>query len=752
MQIFPRTRGRTSCHGSFARSSARVWSATIAIVVALAWIIFFQPEVHAQTKPIRRILILNEVGTSYPLTNLVDEGMRSSLANSPYHVEFYREYMDTVLFPDSTDQRSFETFYVRKYQDRRPDVIITVGSSPLNFMAKTHQKFFPGVPVVFCFANTPAASDALDSDFTGVQGDVAPAATVAAVLRLLPNTKQLVVVGGVAPYDRQQQAVVKQQLKAYANRLDISYLTDLPTAALLQRLKQLPPHTVVLLTALGKDVAGVSYNANESGPMVVDAANAPVFSLVDRYLNHGEVGGDLSSATEEGKIVGHMALRILNGERPEQIPTVDAANEFMFDWRALTRWGLKEKDLPPGSIVLNRELTFWEAYKWYVIAGILVFLAQTLAILGLTWQRARRRKAEVELRKSEERFSKSFRLSPLVVTITSKNSTFIEVNETFEEQSGWKREEVLGRTPGDLGLYVESDERLAFEKQLRKDGNSRNVEIKVRRRDGQIRTALVSAEVIEVNNEPCVLSLTVDITERKQAEDALSSVSRRLIEAHEEERTRIARELHDDVNLRLAMAAVNLKTLKQDLPSSEFKARSRIEDLCNYISDLASDVQALSHRLHSSKLDYLGLEAACASFCKELSQQHDANVTFHSSDVPDTIPTEISLSLFRILQEALHNAVKHSGVREFDVILAGAPPNEIRLSVRDLGTGFNPTDISHGQGLGLTSMRERLKLVHGTLSIDSKPQQGTTILACVSLARICATSERAVAQVSSDQN
>ncbi|HEY9713030.1 MAG TPA: PAS domain S-box protein, partial [Chroococcales cyanobacterium] len=530
----------------------------------------------------------------------------------------------------------------------------------------------------------------------------------------------------------------------YADSLDISYLTDLPTPPLVERLKHLPPRTIVLLTPLGKDSAGVSYNANESGPMVVKAANAPVFSLVDRYLNHGEVGGDLSSATEEGRIIGKMALRILNGEKPQQIPIVKAATDYIFDWQAVTRWGLKEKDLPPGSIVLNRELTFWQAYQWYVVVGTLAFLAQTLAILGLTWQRARRRKAEIELRKSEERFSKSFRLSPLVVTITGKDSAFIEVNETFEQQSGWRRDEVLGRTPADLGLYVEADERLAFEKQLVADGSIRDFEIATRRRDGQIRTALVSAEVIDVNNEPCVLSVVVDITERKQAEDALSSVSRRLIEAHEEERTRIARELHDDINLRLAMVAVNLETLKQDLPSIEHKVRRRLDDLCSYASDLTSDVQALSHRLHSSKLDYLGLEAACAGFCKELSEQQSATIGFHASGIPDAIPTEIALPLFRVLQEALHNAVKYSGIREFEVILAGTS-NEIRLIVRDPGAGFDIRNVDCGHGLGLTSMRERLKLVHGTLSIDSKPQHGTTVMACVPLVCASASGKRAVA-------
>ena len=349
----------------------------------------------AQTKEVRRILILNEANSTYPGISIINQGIQTALNDSPYHIDFYSEYMDTSLFPDPAVQQEFRDSYIRKYQNRKLDVIITVGPSPLKFMQEVHQSAFPGVPIVFCLPTLGVpGTPTLDSDFTGVENDMAPAETVGIALRLVPSTKRVVVVGGVGPIDREQLANVKKELKEYEGRVDISYLTDFAMPDLLERLRQLPGNTVVLLTSVGRDAAGSGFKSNELGPMVAGAANAPVFSLFDVYLNHGEVGGYLSSLSEQGKVAGGMTLRMLQGAKPSEIPKVKSVNAYMFDWRALKRWGLKESALPPGSIVLNRQFTIWESYKLYIIGGIALFLEESLLIGGLVWQRERRRKSE----------------------------------------------------------------------------------------------------------------------------------------------------------------------------------------------------------------------------------------------------------------------------------------------------------------------------------------------------------------------
>jgi signal transduction histidine kinase len=218
-------------------------------------------------------------------------------------------------------------------------------------------------------------------------------------------------------------------------------------------------------------------------------------------------------------------------------------------------------------------------------------------------------------------------------------------------------------------------------------------------------------------------------------------MSRRLIQAQEEERRWIARELHDDISQRLAALALNLAGLKAQADRLEIQ-----EGIAKAVQDgldLGKELRALSHRLHSSHLEYLGLVSAASGYCKERSTQHKIEVDFHSEDVPEDLSHEVSLSLFRVLQEAVQNAIKHSGSKKFQVTLKGGA-NEIELTVSDFGVGFDPDDASTMRGLGLTSMKERLKLVNGKLVIESQSGRGTHIHARVPYLRPSSTSDERI--------
>jgi signal transduction histidine kinase len=227
-----------------------------------------------------------------------------------------------------------------------------------------------------------------------------------------------------------------------------------------------------------------------------------------------------------------------------------------------------------------------------------------------------------------------------------------------------------------------------------------------------------------------MIGMIADISERKLAEEAISGMSRRLIEAQEAERARIARELHDDISQRLAMLSVSFERVKRVVPDSESDLRNRMDELREQIVDISSSIHALSHELHSSKLRHLDTINAMRGFCMELSQQQKVEIHFCEKSVPEPLPKEISICLFRVLQEALHNAVKHSQARHFEVELLGIP-GAVSLTIRDSGLGFDSETAMKGRGLGLTSMQERLKLVDGELFIDSQPRRGTTIHARV---------------------
>ena len=344
-----------------------------------------------------------------------------------------------------------------------------------------------------------------------------------------------------------------------------------------------------------------------------------------------------------------------------------------------------------------------------------------------------RTRAEDSLRESEQRFRLVANAAPVMIWMSGPDKLCTYFNQPWLEFTGRFIEAELGNGwadgvhPNDLQACLESYAN-AFDRQ-----ESFKIEYRLRRHDGEYRWVLDTGvpRFSAHGSFAGYIGSCIDVSDRKLAEDSLSTVSRRLIEAHEEERTLLARELHDDINQRLALLAVNLERLKQDLPAG-VDTRARIDEVREQVSEIGSDVQSLSHRLHSSKLDYLGLGAAAASFCREVSDRQKVRIDFHAVDVPKNLPREISLCLFRVLQEGLQNAVKHSGSRQFQVWLGGAS-HEISLSVSDSGVGFDPDVAFQGHGLGLTSMKERLKLVDGDFAIDSQPNCGTTIRARVPL-------------------
>ena len=602
-----------------------------------------------------------------------------------------------------------------------------------------------------------------------------------------------------------------------------------------------------------------------------------------------------------------------------------------------------------------------------------------------------RRRAEQALAQSQERFSKAFRQSPMLLTLSNANDhRYIEVNETFERITGWRRDEVIGRTALDLGFWVDPAQRVDVMKRLLAEGSLRNLEARFCMRDGSIRIGQVSAEMIELDGQPCALGVIADITERKNAEEALresearfrlvantapvliwisdteklctyfnapwldftgrsieselgngwaegvhpedfngcletytkafdrrerfsmeyrlrrhdgeyrwvldigvprfnedgsfagfigsgvdvtdrkaaeealrenedklrllldstaeaiygidlegrctfcnlaclralgyqrvdyllgrnmhdlihhsradgtrlpaetgrimralqtgqgvhvddevlwdakgtsfpaeywsypqrkgqevvgavvtflditerkrtevvlENLSRKLIGAQEQERSRIARELHDDIGQRLALLTVELGQFPLDSTDLPADVGSRIDELRKQASEIAADVQSLSHELHSSKLEYLGIATAMRGFCREFSAQQNVEIVFVHDAIPRAVPSDISLCLFRVLQEALHNAVKYSGVQHFDAELR-ASSDAIDLTVRDSGSSFDVEEAMKTSGLGLVSMGERIKLVGGQLSIESHPGSGTTIHASVPL-------------------
>jgi signal transduction histidine kinase len=227
-----------------------------------------------------------------------------------------------------------------------------------------------------------------------------------------------------------------------------------------------------------------------------------------------------------------------------------------------------------------------------------------------------------------------------------------------------------------------------------------------------------------------VLVNSSDITNARQTEEALRDLGGRLITAQEEERSRVARELHDDLNQRMALLSVELEQLSARMPTSPL--RLSINNVCKRAQEISAEIHRVAYQLHPSKLDYLGLVAAVKSHCLELAAHHEIKISFEEKGCRGLLPKDVTLCLFRIVQESFRNVIKHSGAREASVVMVGTP-EAIHLSVSDTGRGFDVDSLESKSGLGLISMRERLRLVGGVISIHSTGR-GTKIEAWAPLA------------------
>jgi PAS domain S-box-containing protein len=358
-------------------------------------------------------------------------------------------------------------------------------------------------------------------------------------------------------------------------------------------------------------------------------------------------------------------------------------------------------------------------------------------MLGIATDVTDRKFLEDQLRESEERFRLMADTAPVLLWMSGPDNMCHYFNRPWLEFTGRSIEAELGEGwaegvhPDDLARCLETyarafDTREPFRREYR-----------LRRYDETYRWVLDTGVPRKAPDGTFAgyIGSALDVTSLKLAEDTLAGLSQRLITDHEMERTLVARELHDDLGQRMALLTIDLERWKQSLPDGA--ADARIQALCALATDVGHDLQVISNRLHSSRMEFLGIAAEAANFCRELSERRQVTIDFSHRSIPASLPDDIALCLFRVLQEALHNAVTHAGVQHFVVALSGGE-NLIQLDVVDHGRGFD-VEAVEGYALGLTNMRQRLRLVKGQVSIVSRPGAGTLVRARVPWGGVGAT-------------
>jgi formate hydrogenlyase transcriptional activator len=352
------------------------------------------------SRPKKRVLTLFPSQSDNPAQFYVVEGIKSAIgASSEFRTEHFIEYMDLPRNTGEAYQRTLVELYRRKYRDSRIDLIIPFSGPALNFAIRNRSEIFPSVPIVFSgVLEEELKLMTLPADCTGILGVIDYAGQLDLILSLHPRTRRVAVINGASSIELTIEEEFRRAFEPYRDRLDFIYLTRMPLTDILERVRDLPPDTIVLVYIVLVDGAGKGYLPVEVAAEAAAAANVPVYGAFDSYLGRGIVGGRLLSFEMLGVKAGEIGRRVLEGANPEDFPVSGHGTHLdMFDWRELKRWNIDEDRLPAGSIVQFKTPSFWDLYRWHAAGALILFVAQTALVSHLLIQRARRRRAEKAL-------------------------------------------------------------------------------------------------------------------------------------------------------------------------------------------------------------------------------------------------------------------------------------------------------------------------------------------------------------------
>jgi len=349
--------------------------------------------------PIKRVLMIFNESKDVPGNILLEQALRSEMQQVlTNRIEFSAEYLDASHFSDVEHFRLFQDYLGKKYAGQTLNLIIVFPSRDYRLAGELPDALFPGVPVVFVAVNEMEVPEAIRKHgVTGIVQRFDIRGTLGLIMRLQPDTRRVVVIGGKSDMDRATLGRIAEASQALEG-IEFDFWTNRPVAELPGAVKSLPEGTVVLLSTVISDVNGQTFYMSQLAQALAPVASVPVYVLGGWVLGSGVVGGSVVDSDDLGTRAGQLALRVLNGAKPEDLPIeVATKGTPMVDWRALQRWGIKESRVPVGGVIRYRPQTLWDQHKNLILVSSSVLLAQAITIAGLLAQRRKRRWAEAEI-------------------------------------------------------------------------------------------------------------------------------------------------------------------------------------------------------------------------------------------------------------------------------------------------------------------------------------------------------------------
>ncbi len=699
------------------------------------------------TRP--RVLVLFSNDRLLPANQEMEKGLRSAFEDGgrTSSVDLFAEFLDAVRFPSPEQSATMEEFLRDRHRDTPPVAWIAVGPQALDFLMQRRDLLFPGTPIVFGGMDTGKIDTLADRrDLTGRPMDWSIAPLMGQLPEMRADVRRVLLVSGAAEFDRARHEQALAQAAPYEGRYEIGSSLGEPLDDLLDRVSKLPEDSLVIYLSYFQTPDGRSLLPRSVAGWLAEKSSVPVLCYYETYVGTGVMGGTMMPFEEEGRAIGAIARRVVEGEDAESIGILPPGKpRWIIDERAMRHHGWNKRNLPDDAEIRFRQPSLWEAHRPAVLTGAAALLLQSALIIGLLAARTRQRRAENEKQLSESRFSKVFAASPVSISvIRQSDGRIIDANPAWERTTGVSRDEALGHTHLELGFGFEGSGDQRYLEYLASGKALRDLEQRLRMPNGKRRLLSVSTELVKLHGEPCYLSMAKDITDTQEAEEArekLRQASR--LGMLGELTASIAHEVNQPLGAILSNA--DAAAMLMDLPAPP------LDEIREILSDIRRDDMRASEVIRQVRSMVTQGETRMVSLHPgELAQgvaamvRHDCRrrlISLHC-DVAENLPQlcgekarieQILLNLLLNAMDSLQDVAQDN--RHIRMAVALTDDGMVDISVCDSGPGIPPdlmerifenffTTKSDGMGLGLALSRSIAESHGGKLQALNPPGGG----------------------------